>query len=107
MSEPASDEALMLRYRDGDANAFAALYERYKGPLYRYFMRLAHPPAVAEELFQDVWTNVIRTREHYEVRAKFSTWLFRLAHNRLVDHYRRTSSGIPIVEDDPDDPILD
>lgn len=108
MSESTSDEELMLRYRSGDARAFATLYERHKGPLYRYFVRLARPTAVAEELFQDVWTSVIRVRERYEAKAKFSTWLYRLAHNRLVDHYRRTSSGIPTVnDDDPDDPIIE
>jgi RNA polymerase sigma-70 factor, ECF subfamily len=106
MDEP--DEALMLRYRDGDVAAFAVLYERHKDSLYRYFLRQTRPTAVAEELFQDVWMNVIRARASYEVRAKFSTWLYRLAHNRLVDHYRRTSTGVPLVhDDDPDDPILE
>lgn len=99
----------MLRYRDGDARAFERLYTRHKGPLYRYFLRLARPAAVAEELFQDVWTNLIRARANYEVRAKFTTWLYRLAHNRLVDHYRRSAAGIPLVDvdDDSDEPVAE
>src|SRR6185295_9711504 len=106
MNESATDEELMLRYRDGDAQAFALLYERHKGPLYRYVTRLARPTAVAEELFQDIWMNVIRARASYEVRAKFTTWLYRLAHNRVVDHYRR--ARLPLaIDDDPEQPLLE
>jgi len=108
MSKSDSDEDLMLRYRAGDAAAFTVLYERHKGALFRYFTRQTGKSAVAEELFQDVWTNVIRARERYEVRAKFSTWLYSLAHNRLVDHYRRNASGVPLAyDDDPDEPLLE
>lgn len=96
----------MLQYRAGDAAAFDRLYARHRAPLYRYFLRLVRPAAVAEELFQDVWMNLIRSRGQYEVRAKFTTWLYRLAHNRLVDHYRRTATGSMIIaQDDPADPI--
>jgi RNA polymerase sigma-70 factor, ECF subfamily len=102
-----TDEALMLRYRDGDARAFELLYARHKGPLYRYCVRLVRPAAVAEELFQDVWTNVIRARERYEVRAKFTTWLYRLAHNRMIDHYRRISTGVPLSDDEAAQDALD
>ncbi|HSO79887.1 MAG TPA: sigma-70 family RNA polymerase sigma factor, partial [Chromatiaceae bacterium] len=84
-----SDEQLMLAYRNGDAEAFAILYHRHRGPLYRYLLQGCANPATAEELFQDVWTNLIRVRETYRVEARFTTWLYRLAHNRLVDHYRR------------------
>ena len=84
----------MLRYRDGDAEAFVELYERHKGPLFRYFLRHCGARAVAEELFQEVWMNVVRAREQYTVQAKFSTYLYRLAHNRLVDHYRRQSVAL-------------
>lgn len=106
--EARTDEALMLAYRDGEAEAFQVLYGRWRGRLYRY---LAHQAAeVADELFQDVWLRVVGARANYEVTAKFSTWLFRIAHNRLVDHHR--ARGRSIVElsdgmaDDPeDDPV--
>jgi RNA polymerase sigma-70 factor, ECF subfamily len=86
-----SDEELMLGYRDGDAAAFDVLYARHKGGLYRYLQRQCRNAAAAEELFQDVWMNLIRARAGYTVRAKFTTYLYRLAHNRLIDHYRKNS----------------
>lgn len=107
MDNSASDEDLMKRYATGESAAFAVLYARHKGPLYRYFLRQVRPAAVAEDLYQDVWTNVIRARERYEVQAKFTTWLYRLAHNRLIDHYRRTETGRPFHNPDPDDPLLE
>ena len=89
MAEPAddADEALMLRFGQGDAQAFETLYARHKGPLYRYFRRQCDETS-AEELFQEVWMRVINARESYTVEAKFTTWFYRIAHNRLVDHYR-------------------
>ncbi len=97
----------MLRYRDGDADAFAVLYTRHKGPLYRYFARQCRNRAVAEELFQDVWMKLIHARERYEVRAKFTTYLFHLAHNRLIDYYRRQANSIPMSFGEDDCPALD
>lgn len=84
----------MQLYRDGDAGAFDVLYSRHKGGVYRYLLRQCREAAVAEELFQDVWMNLIRARAGYTVQAKFTTWLYRLAHNRLVDHYRKTSPAV-------------
>ncbi|HEY4371135.1 MAG TPA: RNA polymerase sigma factor [Burkholderiales bacterium] len=89
MAAAGSDEALMLAYAEGDATAFEELYARHKGGLYRYFVRSLREPGVADELFQDVWANLIKARATYTVEAKFSTWLYRMAHNRLIDHYRR------------------
>jgi len=87
------DATLMLRYRDGDARAFEILYERHKGPLYRYLQRLCGRREVADDLFQEVWSKVIASRGRYEARAQFNTLLFRIAHNCAVDHFRR--SGRP------------
>ena len=83
------DSALMLRYRDGDVRAFEILYARHKGPLYRYLQRLCRDQDVANDLFQEVWSKVIASRERYEVRAQFNTFLFRVAHNCAVDYFRR------------------
>jgi RNA polymerase sigma-70 factor (ECF subfamily) len=96
----ASDEDLMLHYRDGDAAAFDALYARHQGGLYRYLLRQCRDAAVAEELFQDVWTNLIRARAGYTVQARFATYLYRLAHNRWIDHYRRLRPGAVVSLDD-------
>src|SRR3970040_1654803 len=86
-----TDEELMLLYRDGQAAAFDALYARHKGGVYRYLLRQCRDAAAAEELFQDVWMNLIRARAGYSVQAKFTTYLYRLAHNRWIDHYRKNS----------------
>jgi len=84
-----TDEALMLAYRGGEGAAFEALYARWRGPLYRYFLRQCGHAGQADELFQDVFMRVIGAAASYEPTAKFTTWLFRIAHNRLVDHWRK------------------
>jgi RNA polymerase sigma-70 factor (ECF subfamily) len=83
------DAKLMLRYRDGDAAAFAALYAHYKGPLYRYLLRHVRNACAAADLFQEVWSHLVATRARYEPRAKFATFLFHIAHNCAIDFFRR------------------
>lgn len=84
-----SDEQLMLEYRGGAAAAFEALYARYKGALFRFVVRSVRERALAEELHQDIWMRVIEARARYVPQARFTTWLYAIAHNRLVDHWRR------------------
>jgi RNA polymerase sigma factor (sigma-70 family) len=91
----AGDEQLMLAYREGDAGAFEQLYKRHKGALYRFVARSIRDRAVAEELYQEIWMRVIEARGRYEVQAKFTTWLYTVAHNRLVDHWRKR--GLSVV----------
>jgi RNA polymerase sigma-70 factor (ECF subfamily) len=98
MGAERSDEELMLAYGDGDFQAFELIYHKHKGALYRYLLRQCGKADVAEELFQDIWTNLIRARGRYRVRAKFTTYLFRLAHNRVIDYYRRQAHN-PIQTD--------
>ncbi len=102
-----SDEELMLRYRDGDAGAFDDLYRRHKGGLYRYLLRQCRDSGVAEELFQDIWMNLIRARPSYTVAAKFITYLYRLAHNRLIDHYRKHAHAVVLSYDDEEGAALE
>jgi len=83
------DARLMLRYRDGDVEAFSTLYSRHKGPLYRYLLRQVRNAGAAADLFQDVWWRLIATRGRYEARAKFATYLFHIAHNCTIDFFRR------------------
>jgi RNA polymerase sigma factor (sigma-70 family) len=92
----ASDEELMLRYAAGDPAAFELLYRRHRGPLYRFLLRQAGD-AAAEELLQDVWIRVINSRDRYEVRAKFKTWLYTIAHNRLMDLHRSGGRALLIA----------
>jgi RNA polymerase sigma-70 factor (ECF subfamily) len=97
----AGDEQLMLAYREGDAGAFEALYKRHKGALYRFVMRSIRDRATAEEIYQEIWMRAIEARGRYEVQAKFTTWLFTIAHNRLVDHWRKR--GLTLVSMDQED----
>lgn len=97
------DEDLMLAYRAGDAAAFDALYARHKGGVFRYLRRQTGNAPVAEELFQDVWMRVIDARARYEPQAKFSTWLYTIAHNRLMDHFRSGKRAALVSYDDEDD----
>jgi RNA polymerase sigma-70 factor (ECF subfamily) len=99
--DESSDEALMLQYRDGDADAFEVLYARHKGALFRYCLRHCAERGTAEETFQDVWMRVIGARQRYEPRAKFSTWLYRIARNRVIDRYRADNPGrLQSLDDD-------
>jgi RNA polymerase sigma-70 factor (ECF subfamily) len=102
-----SDEALMIAYRDGDAAAFTLLYARHRGGLYRYLLRQCGKAAAAEELFQDVWLNLIRARTRYVAEARFATYLYRIAHNRLIDHFRRATLRPAACEDDASETIAE
>ena len=95
-----SDEDLMLAYAAGDAAAFDALYARHKGGVYRYLLRQCRHGAAVDELFQDVWMNLIRARASYAPTAKFATYLYRVAHNRLIDHYRASGQVSLVSADD-------
>jgi RNA polymerase sigma-70 factor (ECF subfamily) len=86
------DAQLMLAYASGEMRAFETLYSRHRGALYRYLMRQARDPEIANDLFQEVWSRVIANRARYEPRAKFRTFLFTLAHNCFIDHCRRVKS---------------
>ena len=99
-SAATSDEDLMLAYAAGDAAAFDALYARHKGGVYRYLLRQCRQGVAVDELFQDVWMNLIRARASYTPSAKFATYLYRLAHNRLIDHYRASGQVRLVSADD-------
>ncbi len=98
-----SDEALMLAYGAGRAAAFDVLYARHKGGVYRYLLRHCNNAGIADELFQDVWMNAIRVRATYAPTAKFTTWLYTLAHHRIVDHWRASGQARLVSIDDDDD----
>jgi len=97
-----SDEDLMMQYAAGDIKAFEMLYVKHKGPLYRYFIRQCKNIHKAEELYQDVWHKVIKAKDNYQSNAKFTTWIYHIAHNLLIDEYRRfviISSDINEIEE--------
>lgn len=87
-----SDEQLMLAFSQSDSSAaFEELYARHKDAVYRYYLRNVSNEATSQELFQDLWLKVINNKQKYQVKAKFTTWLYTLAHHRLVDWYRRNN----------------
>jgi len=101
MDEKISDEELMLLYGGGDADAFEKLYRRNKDSLYRFMFRLCGNESITEELFQDVWLKVINARHRYQPSAAFRTYLYQIARNCIIDHFRytsRTPQGYPASE---------
>ena len=96
----AGDEQLMLAYREGDAGAFEQLYKRHKGALFRFVLRSIRDRATAEELYQEIWMRAIEARSRYEAQAKFTTWLYTIAHNRLVDHWRKRGLTLVAMDDE-------
>ncbi len=84
-----SDEDLMAGWAAGEMAAFEGLYGRYRQPLYRYVLRLAGDEATANDRYQGCWEKVIRARRGYRPRGPFRAWLFRVAHNHVMDHFRR------------------
>lgn len=89
MSEaPEADEDLLRRYAAGDASAFETLYRRHELRVWRYLMRHVGERELAEELMQEVWFSVAREAPRYRPTAKLTTWLFTIAHHRLIDALR-------------------
>jgi len=90
-SEEGSDtnEALMLKVRDGDQAAFEKLYGKLRKPIMSYVYGFVSNLSVAEEITQEVFLKVYRVRETYAPTAKFSTWLWTITRNAVIDHLRK------------------
>jgi RNA polymerase sigma-70 factor, ECF subfamily len=104
-SEGLSDAQVMLRVKAGDESAFDYLVQKYRRPMLGFMYRMAHNSAVAEDLAQEVFLRVYRSRENYEASAKFTTWLYRIASNLAVNHARDTRHERPentVSLDEPD-----
>ncbi len=103
--ETLSDAEVMLRVAAGDDTAFDYLVEKYRRPMVSFMYRMTHNQAVAEELAQEVFLRVYRSRKGYEASAKFTTWLYRIATNLSVNHARDTKYERPentVNIDEPD-----
>jgi RNA polymerase sigma factor (sigma-70 family) len=98
-----SDESLMLRFAGGDIGAFDVLYARHELGVWRYVFRSVRVQAVADDLLQDVWFAVARSAPTYTVSARFKTWLFTMAHNRVVDHFRTAKHHVSTDAQGDDD----
>jgi RNA polymerase sigma-70 factor (ECF subfamily) len=102
-----ADWGLMDRYRAGDAPAFELLYGRHRASLRRFVARLCHESIEVEEIVQDVWMAVIRARRSSPHTAKFTTWLFSIAHRRLADYWRRRQRQLHLSNDELDSPTAE
>jgi RNA polymerase sigma-70 factor (ECF subfamily) len=101
-----SDADIMLRVKTGDQSAFEYLVQKYRRPMVSFMYRMARNSAAAEDLAQEVFLRVYRSRETYEASAKFTTWLYRIATNLAVNHARDSRHERPEVQvslDEPDD----
>ncbi len=96
------DSALMLRYKDGDSGAFDTLYRRHNDALYRYLLRKCRNRTAAEDVFQDVWGKIIKAKASYRPTAKFTTFMYRVAHNCFIDHIRRNKRHANSMELQPE-----
>jgi RNA polymerase sigma-70 factor (ECF subfamily) len=105
-SESPSDAEIMLRAKAGDQSAFDYLVQKYRRPMVSFMYRMARNTAAAEDLAQEVFLRVYRSRQTYEASAKFTTWLYRIATNLAVNHARDTRHERPEVQvslDEPDE----
>lgn len=101
------DAAIMLELRSGNMAAFDVLLQKYRKPIIHFMFRMVHNQAIAEELAQEVFLRVYRSRETYRAEARFSTWLYRIATNLGVNHARdnrheRTAPTVYLDEADPE-----
>lgn len=85
-----TDEALMLAYAAGDANALEQLYDRFADPLFRFFLRCTGNEATAGDFVQDVFISVMKSRSRYQPSSPFRHFIFRTARNRVITHWRRS-----------------
>jgi RNA polymerase sigma-70 factor, ECF subfamily len=101
-----TDADIMLRVKTGDQSAFDYLVQKYRRPMVSFMYRMARNSSAAEDLAQEVFLRVYRSRETYEPSAKFTTWLYRIATNLAVNHARDTRHERPEVQvslDEPDE----
>ena len=104
--EAPSDAEIMLRVKSGDTSAFNYLVQKYRRSMVSFMYRMARNSSAAEDLAQEVFLRVYRSRATYEASAKFTTWLYRIATNLAVNHARDTRHDRPEVTvslDEPDE----
>ena len=103
-----SDNELIIRYQDGDASCFEALLERYQAKVYGYIFSVVKDKETADDIFQDTFYKVIVTINsgQYKDENKFVHWVMRIAHNLIVDHFRRNNK-MPMVLKKPEGDVVD
>ena len=103
-----ADNELITRYREGDASCFETLLERYQAKVYGYIFSVVKDKETADDIFQETFYKVIVTinSDQYKDENKFVHWVMRIAHNLIVDHFRRNNK-MPLVPNRPESDVLD
>ncbi len=113
MLQDEADEALMLRYQQGEVRAFEILLNRHRKPVFNFILRFVQSRELAEDLLQEAFLRVIRSAAKYKQQAKFTTWLYTIARNLCVDNSRRAkhrnakSLDSPLSSSDGSGTLLD
>lgn len=92
----------MNDFKAGDLMAFNLLYARHKGPTYRYLLRQCNDQTLTDDLMQELWGKLIKAKDSYQPSAKFTTWLYRIAHHVLIDYQRQSSTRNALITTDDD-----
>jgi RNA polymerase sigma-70 factor (ECF subfamily) len=104
------DLAVIRKAQRGDERAFALIVRAYEGPVFNYILRMVGDRTLAEDLTQDVFLRVFRGLRGYSLRSRFTTWLFQVAKNRVVDELRaeeRRPRILKAIEDTPPLEVID
>jgi len=104
MSDMLNDKELVLRYRDGDVASFRILVDRYQNKIYSYVLMLVKDKQLADDIFQDTFLKIIRTIKAgvYKEEGKFIQFAMRIAHNLIIDHFRK-AKRLPMVDPTKED----
>lgn len=95
-----TDAQLIAAYLKGKQGAFEQLYNRHKSSVFHFIRRQCNSETVAEEIAQETWFAMISSVKNYQSKAAFKTWLFQIAHNKLVDYWRKNNSDSSVLYDD-------
>ena len=103
-----SDNELVAAYMDNDKQAFEVLLSRHKNKVYNYILSLVKDKALADDIFQDTHIKIVNTLRNgtYRDEGKYIQWVMRIAHNLVIDHFRR-NQRFPTVRTDENFDIFD
>src|SRR5215510_13934321 len=99
-SNTLTDEAIMLAVRDGDVGKLGLLFERYHRTLFDFFSRMLGNRTAADDLVQDVFFRILKYRKTYRDDSHFTTWMFHIARNARLDHFKKHSAEVRVPEEE-------